>query len=134
MRLRDYQRAAKATDQFPKRASAPSGNPEKAELVPLLGLTGEVGVLLSEYKKLLRDGPVHLKFRDRVAEELGDTLWYISTVASKFDLSLDTIARANLRKVKDRWSASRRPSAFDDRFPTSERLPRRFQYRLAYEQ
>ena len=103
MRLREYQKEAKKTDQFP-RMPARADAPDKGELVPLLGLTGEVGALLSEYKKLLRDGPVHVRFEERLKEELGDTLWYISTVASRFGLSLEEIAVANLKKVEDRWS------------------------------
>ena len=82
MRLNEYQRAAAKTDQFQVR-KASNGQVDKAELVPLLGLTGEVGALLSEYKKLLRDGPVHMRFKDRVKEELGDTLWYVAAVASR---------------------------------------------------
>ncbi len=66
----------------------------------MLGLAGETGQLLSEYKKHLRDGEAHRLFKERVSEELGDLLWYIANVASKFDLSLSDIAAANLAKVK----------------------------------
>ena len=63
-------------------------------IVPMLGLAGETGQLLSEYKKHLRDGEAHRLFKERVSEELGDLLWYIANVASKFDLTLDEIAVA----------------------------------------
>jgi len=43
----------------------------------LLGLAGEAGTLLSEYKKHLRDGDAHQLHKERVAEELGDLLWYL---------------------------------------------------------
>lgn len=135
MRIADYQKQAARTDQFPttREPQATKGKEAKAELVPLLGLTGEVGTLLSEYKKVLRDGPVHLRFTDRVAEELGDILWYVSTVATKFGLSLDDIARQNLKKVEDRWSRpSNRRSPFDSTYPRRERLPRSFRYRFSY--
>ncbi|WP_434299322.1 nucleoside triphosphate pyrophosphohydrolase family protein [Corallococcus exiguus] len=132
MRLRDYQRAASKTDQFPGRRASAGGRIAKAELVPLLGLVGEVGALLAEYKKLLRDGPVHLRFRDRLAEELGDTLWYVSTVATKFDLSLERIASANLKKVQSRWLSPRKRLSLDAMFPLKERLPKRFTYQFAY--
>jgi NTP pyrophosphatase (non-canonical NTP hydrolase) len=132
MKLREYQIAASKTDQFKKRGVATLSKPDKADLVPLLGLTGEVGALLAEYKKLLRDGPVHLRFHDRLAEELGDTLWYISTVATRFGLSLEKIASANLEKVHDRWSRPKRRAPLDATFPPKERLPRRFTYRFAY--
>ena len=61
-------------------------------LIPLLGLAGEAGQLLAEYKKRLRDGPGHVQFVDRVSEELGDILWYVANLASKYDLSLEAIA------------------------------------------
>ena len=97
----------------------------------MLGLAGETGQLLSEYKKHLRDGEAHRLFNERVSEELGDLLWYIANVASKFDLSLSDIAVANLAKVKQRWASERaEPLTFDAEFPESERLPRRFEVEL----
>ena len=66
-----------------------------ALIVPMLGLAGETGQLLSEYKKHLRDGEAHRLFKERVSEELGDLLWYIANVASKFDLTL--VARLSAR-------------------------------------
>jgi NTP pyrophosphatase (non-canonical NTP hydrolase) len=120
------------TDQFPRRRAPTVGEVTKEELVPLLGLTGEVGTLLSEYKKLLRDGPVHLRFQDRLAEDLGDTLWYVAAVATKFGLSLDEIAEANLRKVRDRWAKLPKRKPFDRAAPRAERLPTTFRYRFEY--
>lgn len=132
MKLRDYQVAAAKTDQFPRQRARADGSVHKGELVPLLGLTGEVGALLSEYKKLLRDGPVHRRFKDRLSEELGDTLWYVAAVATKFELSLDEIAEANLRKVGDRWTPTSLRTPFDSAFKAKERLPRRFEYTFGY--
>ena len=94
----------------------------------MLGLAGETGQLLSEYKKHLRDGEAHRLFKERVSEELGDLLWYIANVASKFDLPLSDIAAANLAKVKQRWASERgEPLTFDAELPEGERLPRRFE-------
>lgn len=132
MKLSEYQRRAAKTDQFPAPARAGTGKPEKAELVPLLGLTGEVGALLSEYKKLLRDGPVHLRFKDRLAEELGDTMWYVASVATKFGLSLDEIAAANLEKTANRWLHPQHRRPYDARRKAKERLPTSFRYRFQY--
>lgn len=132
MKLEQYQRLAAKTDQFPRNRRALKEHALTAELVPLLGLTGEVGALLSEYKKLLRDGPVHLRFRDRVAEELGDTLWYLAAVATKFELSLEEVAQNNLRKVDDRWRRPVQRSPFDGEYRTGERLPRAFRYTFQY--
>jgi NTP pyrophosphatase (non-canonical NTP hydrolase) len=132
MNFDDFQRRASVTDQNPRPADAAEGDPlasHRHEVIPLLGLVGEVGSLLAEYKKLLRDGATHRKFRDEVSEELGDVLWYVSNVASKFGLSLDEIASANLAKVEDRWRApeGRRP-LYDDTFDVGQRLPRQFEY------
>jgi hypothetical protein len=97
----------------------------------MLGLAGETGQLLSEYKKHLRDGETHRLFKERVSEELGDLLWYIANVASKFELTLDEIATANLAKVKARWAIERtEPLSFDATAPEGERLPRRFEVEL----
>jgi MazG C-terminal domain len=66
-----------------------------------------------------------------VSEELGDLLWFVANVASKFDLTLDGIAAANLAKVKARWAVERaEPLCFDATLPVGERLPRRFEVEL----
>lgn len=128
MELRAYQERALTTDQVP-------GDTDKelatSLMVPMLGLAGEAGQLLSEYKKHLRDGEAHRLFKDRVAEELGDLLWYLANVASKFDLNLDEIAVKNLQKVQERWSSlGEEPLQFDAGFPDAERLPRRMELAL----
>lgn len=89
MDLTDYQKQAATTDRVP-------GDEGNALVVPLLGMAGEVGDLLTEYKKRLRDKDSHRFFRDRVAEELGDILWYVSNLAGKFDLDLSDVAASNL--------------------------------------
>lgn len=124
MRLRDYQVQAQLTDQIPR------SNPDWL-IVPLLGMAGEVGSLLVEYKKSLRDGPAHRLFKEHVAEELGDILWYLANVASKFDLDLEAIASSNLAKTLDRWpttskKAAQTPHLFDDDYPAAQQLPRQF--------
>ncbi len=120
-----YQKEALRTDKIPPN------DDDDLIIVPILGLAGEVGELLSEYKKHQRDGDAHRLYRDRVSEELGDLLWYLSNVASKFDLSLSDIAGANLAKVKDRWESEEgEPLVFDSEVPESERLPRHFMVEL----
>jgi len=119
MDLTIYQTQARETDRVP----LPDPN---AVVVPLLGIAGEVGDLLVEYKKKLRDGDAHRLFRPQVAEELGDLLWYLANLASKFDLDLSEIARDNLAKTRDRWPVGAQdwPRLFDEDFPADEQLPR----------
>lgn len=137
MQFEDYQRRAYATDQNPRvegvGAAGPSPDLQKPEVIPLLGLVGEVGSLLAEYKKLLRDGATHRKFRDEVAEELGDILWYVANVATKFGLTLETIAKDNLVKVENRWSKrDHRRALYDQALEENQKLPRTFEFRFTH--
>jgi NTP pyrophosphatase (non-canonical NTP hydrolase) len=123
MKLSDYQAKALETDQTP----APLGmGPDAARLIPLLGLAGEAGQLLSEFKKRLRDGPSHVQFVDKVSEELGDILWYLANTASKYGLDLDEVARANIKKVQALYGKPTPASDYDGAFGVGERLPRKF--------
>jgi NTP pyrophosphatase (non-canonical NTP hydrolase) len=118
MEFREYQLRAQLTDQLPSDV-----------VIPLLGLSGEVGSLLSEYKKFLRDGPAHELFPEKIAEELGDVLWYLANAATKFELNLDNVATSNIEKTQDRWppEGSQPPySFFDESFGPDEQLPRSF--------
>ncbi|MPZ36324.1 MAG: pyrophosphatase [Rhodospirillales bacterium] len=58
---------------------------------PLLGLFGETGSLLSEVKKKQRDRASYLGYAGAVVEELGDVLWYLSTVAARGGIALTAI-------------------------------------------
>ncbi|MHC5833182.1 MAG: nucleoside triphosphate pyrophosphohydrolase family protein, partial [Nostoc sp.] len=91
MDFHEYQQQALKTDQVPTKRG-------DGIIIPLLGLVGEAGSLLTEYKKYLRDGDAHKLFKESVREELGDLLWYVANVASKFDLELEEIANINLEK------------------------------------
>jgi NTP pyrophosphatase (non-canonical NTP hydrolase) len=120
MDFTDYQSRALETDQ------TQAASPDEARLIPLLGLAGEAGQLLSDYKKRLRDGPSHEQFVDHVAEELGDLLWYVANVASKFGLELENIAQSNLEKTRRRYVAIQRVPSLDAAFGEGERFPRQF--------
>ena len=130
MDLQSFQQEAAKTDQVP-------GDSEKAMLVPLLGLAGEVGTLLSEYKKYMRDGSAHQRFHEQVAEDLGDLLWYVANAATKFGLDLDDIAKQNIEKTQGRWPAvgdANQTRLFDadgghlldEEFNAAEQIPRTF--------
>lgn len=115
----DYQRQAAETDL----------DPEGSALVPLLGLGGEVGALLAEFKKKSRrDGVAYTGFDEAVLTELGDILWYLAALARRVDVPLSEVARQNLRKTRSRWHPefSTASIALDSGFPDTERLPRQF--------
>jgi hypothetical protein len=104
------------------------------KIVPILGLAGEVGELLNEFKKRLRDGEAHARFQERVAEELGDILWYTAETATKFGLKLNDVATQNLEKTQARWGflthpdhpVQVKPRIYDAGFPEHERFRRQF--------
>lgn len=119
MDLRTYQERARRTDRNP-------GTDEPARMIPLAGLASETGELLGEYKKYLRDGESHKLFKERLAEEVGDLLWYVANVATKFGLDLAEVAEQNLAKCEGRWGELPAREPFDAGFPDGERLPRQF--------
>jgi hypothetical protein len=102
--LNEYQRRAALTDVDPS-----SDDP----LVPLLGLGGEVGALIAEFKKQQRaDGVHYTGFDDAVATELGDILWYLAALARRTGLALADVGERNLAKTARplataRWGALR---------------------------
>jgi NTP pyrophosphatase (non-canonical NTP hydrolase) len=135
MDMNTFQGLAARTDRTPLKGGDTPAGPEM--IVPLLGMAGEVGELLSEYKKYLRDGDSHKLFKERVAEELGDLLWYVANVATKFGLRLSEVAEKNIEKCCDRWGdLADQPSTvcarchLDERYPTHEQLPRRFVFQI----
>lgn len=122
----EYQRQAQETDQKPGRS-------EEALVMSLLGLAGEAGTLLAEYKKRLRDGDAHRGFQAEVEEELGDLLWYLANIATKCELSLADLATKNLAKTRARWLPPDVPAPlFDEDRPAPEQLPRHFRYAFEY--
>ncbi len=82
--LGEYQLLAARTDRTRQPGS-------KLDL-PLLGLFGEVGSLLSEVKKKQRDTRSYLGYESSVVEEMGDVLWYLTIISDRADLTLSEIA------------------------------------------
>lgn len=117
MDLTDYQAQSADTDRLP----------DDDRLLPLVGLGGEVGQLMAEYKKRERDKHGYRAFRDEVEEELGDILWYAAALARRNDLDLAVIAEKNLEKTRDLFApaATLDPvTHYDAQFDAGERLPR----------
>lgn len=133
MELNEYQRRASRTDQRPLSPGQTQLEEEMALVYPLMGMSSEVGSLLTQYKKHVRDGEAHELFSDRVSEELGDVLWYASNLATKLGLKLDDIAKLNLERIGERWPAegeARPAKLLDEDYPEGEQLPRRVSVRF----
>lgn len=104
-------------------------------MIPLLGIAGETGTLLAEFKKKIRDRESYEGFKERAEEELGDVLWYLANIATRLNLSLSEIASKNLHKVNERWPIADDEDAvvrhFDADYPKSEQLPRSLTVRVS---
>jgi NTP pyrophosphatase (non-canonical NTP hydrolase) len=124
----EYQETAALTDQFRDKKA------ESHLLIPLLGLAGETGTLLAEFKKKIRDRESYEGFNEKAEEELGDILWYVSNIASRLNIPLSTIASKNLHKTSERWPTGaegrERVRTLDDGYPAGEQLPRQIRIRV----
>jgi NTP pyrophosphatase (non-canonical NTP hydrolase) len=96
MDFQAYQERSRATARYPDAGRNP--------IYPTLGLCGEAGEVAEKVKKVLRDagGVFGEPVRDDLLLELGDVLWYVAQLATELNLSLDTIAEANLAKLASR--------------------------------
>jgi len=70
----------------------------------VLALGGEAGELQNELKKCIRDDASFLTSSraNRMVDELGDVLWYVSAVAHELGVRLETVARMNQAKIDKR--------------------------------
>lgn len=96
MNFQEYQQEASKTALYPRRMS----NLE----YPTLGLAGEAGEVANIVKKIQRDneGIITDETRDKLRDELGDVLWYISACADELGLTLEEIAAFNVNKLAKR--------------------------------
>jgi NTP pyrophosphatase (non-canonical NTP hydrolase) len=90
-----YQRSASETAIYPD---------EHRILYPALGLAGEAGEVANKVKKLVRDGPDNRPddWREQIASEIGDVLWYCAALATDLNLTLGMIASQNEMKLSRR--------------------------------
>lgn len=96
MNFDEYQKRASSTAFYPRRLS----NLE----YPTLGLVGEAGEVANIVKKIQRDlnGNLTDEVREKLKDELGDVLWYVSACADELGLSLKEIAEHNIKKLSKR--------------------------------
>ncbi|MDP3710510.1 MAG: nucleoside triphosphate pyrophosphohydrolase family protein [bacterium] len=101
MDFKQYQKLTAKTALYRK---VPTLQKIGTELYAVLGLVGEAGEVAEKTKKMLRNdnGVVTKEFKDDLAKELGDVLWYVSQTASEFKLDLDKIALGNIEKLFSR--------------------------------
>jgi NTP pyrophosphatase (non-canonical NTP hydrolase) len=73
------------------------------ELRLTFGILGESGEIAEKYKKFLRGDDIdEEQFKEGIAKELGDVLWYVAVLSLQLGFSLDDIATKNIAKLSDR--------------------------------
>lgn len=85
-----------------------------------LGLAGEAGECADIIKKALfhKNKPID---EDKLADELGDVMWYLSIIAYCIDVPLETIMERNIAKLQARHAsgqATANGGTFNSRYPS----------------
>lgn len=112
MTLQEYQEGARATAHYPDEARL---------LYPVLKLSGEAGEVSEKLGKLMRDEgwrpgeALPPGAREALTRELGDVLWYLTSISADLGISLEEVARANLDKLADRAARGVIGGSGDDR-------------------
>jgi len=98
MHLSEYQKAAETTD-VSSRAPWIGLNQN------LFGLMEKVGRICGAMKSRMRDkGSYSVEsFRRDMECDIGEALWYLSAVATHFNVDLERIAQTNLKQNRERW-------------------------------
>src|ERR1041384_2617063 len=98
----EYQATVERTDE------------RKKVIVSLLGLAGELGDLNSTFKKLVlqRDSRT---LREDLREDIGDILWYLTSLAVQYKIPLQEAARESALKAERLYSQGE-VNRFDDGF------------------
>jgi len=87
----DYQEFVKGMKVYPEK---------HAIVYPALGLSGESGEIAEKVKKWLR-GDKELD-KEALLSELGDPLWYITSLADDLGFTLQDVVDRNVEKLSSR--------------------------------
>lgn len=96
----------------------------KKVMVSLLGLVSGLGDINATFKKLFLQKDSRT-LRADLREDLGDILWYVTSLAVLYKIPLQEVARESARKA-ERLYLKGEVNRFDEGFENEERLPRQF--------
>jgi NTP pyrophosphatase (non-canonical NTP hydrolase) len=105
----DYQKFCKSTAVYPKIG--------RSFVYPLIGLQGEVGEVSEKIKKMFRDdkGKLTEEKKIEIVKELGDVVWYISQIATEFDVKFSDVIKGNIEKLTSRQQRGKLHGSGDNR-------------------
>lgn len=89
-------------NQYQLEASKNKAFPEKYAIIyPTIGVLNEAGEMAGKIKKWMRGDTPHLNIQD-LTSEMGDVLWYLSSLATDLGITLEDVARNNIEKITKR--------------------------------
>lgn len=109
MTFEEYQKTSRRFAIYPN-----SGNNIS---YPTLGLANEAGEVAGKVKKVFRDGtgiPTDEE-KEKIADEIGDVLWYCAQLATELGYSLSGIAGNNIDKLSSRMERGKLGGSGDTR-------------------
>ena len=93
MNIREYQSLAASTAN---KALGPM-----RPIVACMGLAGEAGEFVDEYKKVVGHG--HPFDEDKLKKELGDVAWYVAELCTAHGWCMEEVLAANIEKLRVRY-------------------------------
>ena len=113
MTIQDYQQKAIST----LLGDHAYGEVDAQLMAQVLGLGGEAGEVQEKFKKIIRDkqGKLTEADKDEIIKELGDVLWYVTSVAHLVGSSLEEVARRNNEKLGSRKDRQQLSGSGDNR-------------------
>lgn len=81
------------------------------------GLTSEAGEVAGKYKKIIRDkdGVIDVMDAYKLAQEIGDVMWYCARLSDTIGWDLQDIVELNVEKLTDRQDREVLTGSGDDR-------------------
>ena len=94
MNIKEYQEKAKRTVNTNLQSDDQLSN-------LCMGLCGETGEVVDYLKKCIYHS--HSFNLQKLTEELGDVMWYLSNIATLFAIPMTYILEANIKKLEERY-------------------------------
>ena len=89
-------------NRYQKEAAKNKAFPEKYAIIyPTIGVLNEAGEMAGKIKKWMRGDVPTLNIPDLVSE-MGDVLWYLASLATDLNVTLEDVALNNIEKITKR--------------------------------